>query len=187
MKGKTYPEKSRSSRPQAVLSRRLAVSGLFELLKLKPYSDITISDICEQGGISRQTFYRNFTCKEEIVQYYIHHLMRCFIDQAEGIMEKDLYAFFLSMPLTPELLTLLRRNHLMYLLRDSMLDLIALFMQTDRYRAHLSLEGYRSYHAAFLADTLISILDTWADRDFTDSTEDLYQIVLLFLAGSVRT
>ena len=176
-------KKTWSMRPQAILSRRLAVSGLFELLAQRPYAEISISDICRQGGISRQTFYRNFDSREEIVLYYIYHLMSHFIDRAEGDMDRDLSRFFHEMPLTPDLLILLRENHLMYLLRDSVMELIRLFMKTEFYSTSLPVHGYDDYYAGYLTDTLISLLETWADRDFQDSTDDLYLLMRHFLSG----
>jgi AcrR family transcriptional regulator len=37
------------------------------LMDAKPYSKITISDICEKAGIARPTFYRNYNDKDDIV------------------------------------------------------------------------------------------------------------------------
>jgi hypothetical protein len=36
----------------------------------KPYDKITVSDIVEKAGIARQTFYRNFNDKNEVISEY---------------------------------------------------------------------------------------------------------------------
>lgn len=176
-------QKNLSVRPQAVLSRRLAVAGLFELLKIRPYAQISISDICAQGGISRQTFYRNFTEKEDIILYYIQHLLRRYIDSAEGEMEKDLKHFFFQLPLTPEILKLLHENNLMYLVRDSMLPLIGGFMETEQFHTEIQGEMFRNYYARYIADTMMSILETWTLNDFKESHEVLFDMMRVFLSG----
>ena len=38
---------------------------LLELMQLKPYQQITIGDICAQMGLSRKSFYRYFSSREE--------------------------------------------------------------------------------------------------------------------------
>jgi hypothetical protein len=40
------------------------------LMDEKPYDKITVSDIVEKAGIARQTFYRNFNDKNEVVFEY---------------------------------------------------------------------------------------------------------------------
>ena len=42
--------------------------ALIELLKRKPFPQISISDLVKKSGASRASFYRNYTCKEEIVE-----------------------------------------------------------------------------------------------------------------------
>lgn len=58
-----------------------------------PYSDITISQICQRAGIARQTFYRNFETKDDVIRYYLNHLISHYSMQASGDMEKDLKFF----------------------------------------------------------------------------------------------
>ena len=43
--------------------------GLMACLQEKPYFDISIADICEKAFISRQTFYRYFLNKDNIVHW----------------------------------------------------------------------------------------------------------------------
>jgi AcrR family transcriptional regulator len=40
------------------------------LMDEKPYEKITVSDIVEKASIARQTFYRNFNNKNEVVFKY---------------------------------------------------------------------------------------------------------------------
>ena len=50
-------------------------SWIFEAVMLlmdeKPYSKITVSDITEKAGIARQTFYYNYTDKDDVVFEYL--------------------------------------------------------------------------------------------------------------------
>ena len=179
--------KERSTRPQAVLSRNLAVAGLFELfLAGKRFEEISISEICETAGISRQTFYRNFDTKEDIILYYVDEKVKQHMRNVVGIMEQDVEGFFGHLPFSNELLSYLMENNLMYLLRDSVLPLIDTFMQTNAYRLLLGDHKYDPYMAHYLADTMVSILETWTLNDFAETPEELNRIMQGFMSGVGR-
>lgn len=55
----------------AICSQRAFSKALVELMKQKDYADITVSELCQQSGISRQTFYALFQTKENILRYEI--------------------------------------------------------------------------------------------------------------------
>ena len=45
--------------------------AFFTLLKKKPFSEITVSDIIRVSGVARASYYRNFESKEEIIEAYM--------------------------------------------------------------------------------------------------------------------
>ncbi|SFM22308.1 transcriptional regulator, TetR family [Paenibacillus sp. 1_12] len=49
--------------------------ALFQLMQKKPYSQISIKEITDRAGLARQTFYRNFQDKDEILLKYLNGLM----------------------------------------------------------------------------------------------------------------
>ena len=68
-----------------------------ELLKKKPFSEITVSDLVKKSGASRASFYRNYQSKEQIVDEYLEQIFGTIIDQypisAENIREQVLNIF----------------------------------------------------------------------------------------------
>ena len=56
-------------------TRSWIFEALMQLLDEKPYSKIGVSDITQKAGIARQTFYRNYRHKNDIVY---EHLMKNF-------------------------------------------------------------------------------------------------------------
>ncbi len=53
---------------------RLAES-MHDLLEKKPVKDIRVTEICETCGVSRQTFYRNFLDKNDLINWYFDILL----------------------------------------------------------------------------------------------------------------
>ena len=63
----------KTSKPNRQVQR--TKSWIFEAVMLlmdeKPYDKITVSDITEKAGIARQTFYRNYDDKDDVIFEYI--------------------------------------------------------------------------------------------------------------------
>jgi AcrR family transcriptional regulator len=63
--------KSSSNNRQVQRTRSWIFEALMILMDEKPYDKITVSDITEKAGIARQTFYRNYDDKDDVVFEYI--------------------------------------------------------------------------------------------------------------------
>lgn len=46
------------------------------LMDEKPYHRITVSDITEKAGIARQTFYRNYNDKDDVIFEYLNNMLK---------------------------------------------------------------------------------------------------------------
>lgn len=55
----------------ACLSQQVISAAFIRLLKEKSFDEITVSDLCKEAGVSRQTFYSLFGKKENILLYEI--------------------------------------------------------------------------------------------------------------------
>ena len=52
--------------------------ALLDLMKKKPFSAISITELAEAAGIGRATFYRNFDSKESVLKYYLDTVIKRF-------------------------------------------------------------------------------------------------------------
>ena len=55
----------------ALCSQNQIAEAFLSLLKEKPYTRISVSEICAKAGVSRQTFYSLFSSKENIVSFIL--------------------------------------------------------------------------------------------------------------------
>jgi hypothetical protein len=53
----------------ALASQTALAEALVSLMRQKPYQEISVSAICKEAGISRQTFYTLFDSKENVIDY----------------------------------------------------------------------------------------------------------------------
>lgn len=58
-----------SENPISIRSKNWLTNALFDLMKEKPYEKISIREISEKAGLTRQTFYHNFSSKEMLLMY----------------------------------------------------------------------------------------------------------------------
>lgn len=65
--------------PITLRSKKWIVNSLIELMDKKPYSKITLKEISENADLTRQTLYRNFSTKEDILEYYVDGFYNDFI------------------------------------------------------------------------------------------------------------
>lgn len=60
---------------KATVSESKILNAFVELLQIKDFAKISISDICDKSGVSRTTFYRYYKNKEDLVDSTIETIM----------------------------------------------------------------------------------------------------------------
>ncbi|MBO4493127.1 MAG: TetR family transcriptional regulator [Ruminococcus sp.] len=68
------------SNKSALLSQKLISDAMLRLLEEKPFSEISVSDLCREAQVSRQTFYSLFGAKENVILYELSHNC-CFLPE----------------------------------------------------------------------------------------------------------
>ncbi|MGN1140198.1 MAG: TetR/AcrR family transcriptional regulator [Oliverpabstia sp.] len=57
------------------LAKECIVTALIQLTEQKPFSAITISELTDRAGVSRMTYYRNYTSKEDVFKKYMDEIV----------------------------------------------------------------------------------------------------------------
>lgn len=60
---------------KATVSESKILNAFVELLQIKDFDKISISNICDKSGVSRTTFYRYYENKEDLVDSTIETIM----------------------------------------------------------------------------------------------------------------
>lgn len=82
-----------------VLLRDSILDGMRELLLTRDWSSITLSNVAQAAGISRQTIYNEFGSRHGLAQAYALRLADRLVDQIDDAIESnvgDVYAAFLQ-------------------------------------------------------------------------------------------
>jgi len=66
-------QKSATQNRQVQRTKSWIFEALMQLMEVKPYDKITVSDIADKAGVARPTFYRNYDDKEDVVFEYLRN------------------------------------------------------------------------------------------------------------------
>lgn len=158
--------------PSALRSQRLLASALVDLMADFEYGKISISMLCAQAGVSRQTFYKVFESKENIVYSLARaKSIELELELAEKPtltleeLARHTFSFF------DENMALVRRltdNNLQYVLRDQAQLALADLLKYYRCDQDILLDAS---NRAFIAGGLCAMFTEWAKGESSISPE----------------
>ena len=179
----------RGTNKTALQSQRQIAEAMMALLGEKPFSQITISELCKAAGISRQTFYSLFTSRENVMVFslqarYCDGPEIAVPDHADG--QRDLlhwlcHSYCAYILRNRSLIKLLVDNHIDHLLYDSFFDAM------DGCECFLSQVDpcTRSYAASFYAGGFACVARRYAEEGCSSSADQLEALLVTLLSGSL--
>jgi AcrR family transcriptional regulator len=157
-------------------------------MKSRPYQKITITGLCAQAGVSRQTFYQLFNGKDEVIRMFLRiKLRRGFenIDKREIVDLSDVVRdLLLPFERDRTFLCMLYRNGLDALVYDELLCAISLATEKVQGKHPRRTRGYAD---AFLAGGLTNLLLAWVVDDDPLSDGAVADIISDILQGRYYT
>ncbi len=145
--------------------------SLLALLEDKAIEDISISELCDNAGIGRASFYRNFNSKEDILKAYINQLFNGWKSDWEKDNNLPLSSaigmIFEHFEQHRDFYRLLNERHLIYLLKDVILDTMELKPDLPKGEA---------YAKAFVVYSLYGWMEVWFQRGMQESAEEMKQL-----------
>jgi len=142
--------------------------SMLDLLRKKDFDKISIIEIIEHAGVSRNSFYRNFKDKEDILVRYIESITEDFIKSASIPVLKVSWRKYISAILNHmyknrDLVTILLKNNKLHLIRN-------IFDKAIYDRAIGKIDDY---HICFLSGGLFNLHQHWAENGYKEAPEDI--------------
>lgn len=79
-----------------VMAKECIVTALIQLSNQKPFSTITISELTERAGVSRMTYYRNYTSKEDVFKNYMAELVEQYYTDISRIKKPETHGEYIN-------------------------------------------------------------------------------------------
>ncbi|MCP4750708.1 MAG: TetR/AcrR family transcriptional regulator [Proteobacteria bacterium] len=163
---------------QVARSRGWIWEALLRLMEKKNFSEITITEICGTAGVGRQTFYRRFAGKEDIIKYELDRSFERFLT--------NLFDLHGSSP-TPKEITVEGFNHwrknerVHRLLIKHNMDSIILKSLEQHFlffkENHMIQSDWGPYLPEFALGGVFMVLLTWTKSGMRESSEEMGRIV----------
>lgn len=170
---------SYSENPISIRSKNWLTKALFDLMKDKPYEKISIREISEKAGLTRQTFYHNFSSKEMLLMYRSDQLFSEFYDYIctnnINSVEELAVMFFRYWQNHKEFLEVIIENNMEHILTHRCPDY---FKTLDLLNVDDSLDETQSeYVYAFYSGALIYTLCKWVKKGMKCGPKEMASIV----------
>lgn len=131
--------------------------ALLQIMERKPFSQISISELCERAGVSRISFYRNFNSMPEILVNYLSTSTDEWWEEFITIHKEDFHEKFWEELLTQykkneRLIKLLFKNDMSYIIKNHIFNSCG---------PKENQEPQEQYLYAMLAGAIYGIVEQW--------------------------
>ncbi|MPM47007.1 hypothetical protein SDC9_93715 [bioreactor metagenome] len=168
------------------------MTALLELMHQKPFQDISISEIAAKADLSRRTFYRSFSSKEEVICYHLNSIWRTGLTQLSADADHSYWRtirWYLELWYAHrELALLLYCDDLMALLLreyNKIFHEIYLIRKGDYPLAKQP--QAMNYALAYSAGGLLNILWQWASEGMQKSPKEVADLLMVALQLPQKT
>ena len=154
-------------------ARSCIIRALMELMEIKSYDDITVSEICDRAGYNRISYYRNFTSKEDILTQMLNTITKEF--QSGMVLHRGEY-FASSAARMFEFMKTYHKQLMM--LHSARMDYILLeALNTAFYHTIPEDTTYSRYDRAFQSGGYFYVVLKWMESGMKESTEEMGKIL----------
>lgn len=148
--------------------KKQITSTFINLLKQRDFADITISQITGTANVSRNSFYRNYTTKEDIILQYLRSLMRewevSFAQTGSDSNAERYGSLFAHLKENGDFFMLLKKQNLIHLFLTTFIEL---------YGAKPEQDNTWAYVVSFIAYGTYGWIEEWIARGMQESAETM--------------
>ena len=148
-----------------------------ELLEERLAAKITVTEIAARAGVGRTTYFRNFSCKEDMLSF---KLIRLWQKWAEDHRLAERYDFSLDNALTFFEFNLSIRPLLELIHKHGLQTSIYNAFYENMYRPR-NADPLDVYRTRFYSYGVYGVLDEWIARGFAESPQQMAELARTFL------
>lgn len=156
--------------PANLFVRDCITKALFRLMKKKDYHDISISELVNTAGVSRNSFYRNYQSREDILRQYLEDKTSAW--WSDFITQPDRYIHVIG-EVFQHLLSMKEEINLIYGAGLSWLLMEHIFLCG---RQSLTGEVDSDYRTAFMSGGLWGLTNEWVLRGMKETPDEMEKL-----------
>ena len=175
-----------SQNPSSLRSKKEITDALIKLMQDHPYSEISVKQIVMETSLARKTFYLNFTSKDDVLNSVINQLILEYTIALSNASEGAFTVIFEFCEKNKEMLNLLHKNNMLYLLLLRLNEVIPECNRTMDMRRNPFARTIGNlepdYIIAFNIGAIWNVIFKWVDRGMTDSLDDIKNTIEQYLS-----
>ena len=152
--------------------KREITNALLKLLENRELADINIGEITQSAKVSRNSFYRNYSDKEDIIKKYLYQLLsdwKIEWEQKGSDSNAELFGhLFMYLKQNSGVMLTIQKRGLFYLFKESYLML---------WGPSESLNNMTAYTLAFIANGVLGWIEEWLKRGMCESAETMSDLL----------
>lgn len=151
--------------------------ALLSLMKYKPLQNISIKELVKKAGVSRMTYYRYFSSKEEILACYLEHILSEYENQVDKSHADSFHSYE---HVLSSLLFFQKYKTFALCLRDTGMEGLLLDALNDyvkKQSGFSSKKPVRAYSYYFYAGALFNVYMQWILEDTITPATELASII----------
>ena len=164
-------------------SKQLIQLAFYQLLLRKDFDDISIKEICDKAGVSRMSFYRYYSTKEDVFIVFCDETFDSFFQEIShnpNLTLKDMFILFFT--------NLKRYHREIDMLKKSQRESI-LLAQFEQYASYMAsrmnfslMQNSNPFSIPFFSGGLFNVVMRWSNRNYVDTPEELTDAMLNFIS-----
>lgn len=177
--------------PTSIISKKKIAKAFKELLATKEFEKISIRDIMDLADMRRQTFYKHFLDKYDLLEWiFKNELQEQIIDNLNyisgiGLLHEVFYFFEQNKSFYKELFAIQSQNDFLSYFQDYCLQLVVKIVAEYHKQEQLAIPKkeknfFFQYHAAALAQTIKRLLQD-PNSDFFEAATFTESVLYSFL------
>lgn len=161
-------------------SKQLVQLAVYQLLLKKDFDHISIKEICEKAGVSRMSFYRYYSTKEDVFIVFCDETFDNFFQQIshnQSLTMRDMLILFF---------TNLRKYHReIDMLKKAQRETI-LLVQFEQYASYVAskiniINNLSPFTIPFFAGGLFNVVMRWSNRNYIDTPEEMTDAMMRYI------
>ncbi len=173
---------TRCTTEKSAMQQQLFGQTLLDAMQQRAYGEITVSSLCEESGLSRKTFYRLFSNKDDVLMSMVDHTLMRYMtyhpdERSSTGTLNELHFFFEFWLENRVLLDVLYSNSLSTFLLER-----SIWYMTSEEPGILRHFGANSPETrqeilVFYVTGIMSLIISWHRTNFRKSVEEMVQIM----------
>ena len=159
-------------------SRNCLAQALVKLLQEKTLSSITVTELTNEAGVSRMTYYRNYSSKDEILQSYLKDIIDSYRRDVAEWTDKGNYNDYRNMLHCYEYFHKhadFIRCLIKFSMGDCLLQALTDYLLDTYYQKEKGIAHYYTLQA--FAGSLYNIYVAWILNDAKESSHEMASII----------